>query len=269
MKYVEVICHACGKSILKSSHRYKQRIKIGKTEFYCNRSCGQHKKKLKLEGQRFGRLVVESFVEFRDRAGFWRCKCDCGNETIARGFDLVQDKTHSCGCIHKETVTKHGLGGSKIYSIWQNMMDRCYNPEHQAYHNYGGRGITVSQEWHDVTNFARDMGTPKRGMSLDRINNNNGYSKDNCRWATRREQGRNVRNNHHITCNGETKTMAEWAESTGIPVSTISKRVQYGYTGADLFYRGKHQQDKTIAYLTLQELRKEKKNAANKKRSER
>jgi hypothetical protein len=105
------------------------------------------------------------------------------------------------------------------------MMERCYRQEDKRYGNYGGRGITVCERWHDPNNFIQDMaGGYQKGLQIERNDNSKEYSPENCRWATRKEQGRNKRNNVLLTMDGETHCVSEWAEITGIPFGTIWDR---------------------------------------------
>lgn len=123
------------------------------------------------------------------------------------------------------------------YKRWRAMINRCYNKNHTYYYNYGGRGITICDEWkNDYQNFcnwANNSGY-KKGLSLDRIDNNKGYFPENCRWATRKQQGRNQRTNRNITINGETKLMCEWAEISGVSSKEICKRIKRGWKNEDL-----------------------------------
>lgn len=187
-----------------------------------------------LTGQRFGRLVVASRSGINaHRAATWLCICDCGNKSIVATNHLKQKNTQSCGCMRdamsKERFTKHGLNGTRVYRAWRHMHDRCGNPNNAQYKNYGGRGIAVCESWQDFQNFLDDMGQPPPGMSLERIDNNLGYCKSNCRWATAKEQSRNRRVNNYISYSGITKTMTEWAEEFGINPSTFSKRLRKGW----------------------------------------
>ena len=120
---------------------------------------------------------------------------------------------------------KHGKSKTPSYGIWRAMHDRCKNPKSHAWDLYGGRGITVCEEWGSFENFYADMGDVPAGMSLDRKNNDKGYSPDNCRWASREEQGRNRRTNHHLTYQGKTQCIADWADELGMSPSTILSRV--------------------------------------------
>ena len=162
-------------------------------------------KKIDLTGQRFGRLVVLEEAGRKNGSVTWLCQCDCKEKNIVftRGSDLRKGSTKSCGCFNKEktkeTNTKHGQSNknnkpTSVYKSWQDMLSRCYNPNNSAYHNYGGRGIKVCERWHDFENFYEDIGKYKpKGKTLERINNDDGYYLENCRWATRQEQTWNTR----------------------------------------------------------------------------
>jgi len=125
---------------------------------------------------------------------------------------------------------KHGRCGSKVYRVWIDMRRRCNNPEYSKYPDWGGRGITVCKEWGSFEQFFLDMGDAPIGMSLDRINNDKGYSKENCRWATQVEQGRNTRSSRNITFNGETQCLSEWAHKTGVSVTALHSRLKRGWS---------------------------------------
>ncbi len=173
-----------------------------------------------LIGKKFGRLHVISQVEKRNknRAVYWECKCDCGNTKIVTGNHLKTGHTKSCGCLYDpEMNTKHGYnrrsGTKPEYNIWCNMKNRCQNPEYKEYHLYGGRGIKVCDRWSKFENFIEDMGDrPSKIYSLDRENNDLGYSPDNCRWATIVTQQRNKRSNRWIEYNGKRMILKEWAD---------------------------------------------------------
>jgi len=123
---------------------------------------------------------------------------------------------------------------TREYKSWAQMMQRCYNPKHPNYHNYGGRGITVAQRWHTFFQFLADMGKRPAGTTIDRYPNNDGnYEPSNCRWATDIQQHRNRRDNVWITHNGETLTQAEWAQRCGIDNCTLASRLKRGWTVED------------------------------------
>ena len=127
----------------------------------------------------------------------------------------------------------HGHSNDRIYHIWCDMKRRCKNPKNKRYNRYGGRGICVCEEWENFENFydwAIQNGFEKN-LTLDRIDVNGNYEPENCRWISRKEQMRNTRSNHLLTYNGDTKTMAEWAEIAGIPYSTLKQRInKYNYS---------------------------------------
>ena len=145
-------------------------------------------------GKRFGRLVVvEEAGKNKSKSILWACKCDCGNTKVLIGGNLRSGDTKSCGCIQKERLTTHGMSGTSTYKIWEMMIQRCYNPNNTHYKDYGGRGIILCAEWLKFKGFFDDMGVRPIGLSIDRIDNEKGYYKANCRWATQTEQVRNQR----------------------------------------------------------------------------
>ena len=188
-----------------------------------------------VNGQRFGLLLaVEATDQRANGAIVWKCLCDCGNEAFVRASKLKNSYTRSCGCLQRETTvktfTKHGECYSRTYTTWLNMRNRCNNPNNDAYENYGGRGIAVCSEWDDFEKFLSDMGERPKGMSIERIDNNQGYFKENCRWATSKEQHSNKRNNHTISFKGEDMTITQLAEKVGVKRSTLYYRLKNGWS---------------------------------------
>lgn len=188
-----------------------------------------------LIGQRFHRLqVIEPAPNHKGRTA-WVCKCDCGNTHIATGNTLMRETVKSCGCLKKEKFPginlKHGLGCRKgrhpVYAAWKAMKDRCYGKRPKA-HTYWNRGITVCEEWkNDSMRFISDMlPSWKPGLSLHRINNDLGYSLENCKWANSKEQARATTRNRLVTMNGETKCVSDWCSHLGIPIVTVYARVR-------------------------------------------
>lgn len=135
-----------------------------------------------------------------------------------------------CRRVKNQKPAKMPLTVHPAYFVWSSMIQRCTNPNNRNYENYGGRGITVAPEWEKFENFFADMGNPPDGLSLDRIDNNRGYSKDNCRWATRCQQQRNTRGNNLLTFQGQTLCVSEWAERQHLNVMTIHTRLRRGWS---------------------------------------
>ena len=190
-----------------------------------------------LTGQRFGRLVVVERVEnSADGRARWLCRCDCGQSKTVLGEHLKKGRTKSCGCAKSESSSKrfkkHGGRNSKLYRIWSNMKDRCNNPDCKVYSDYGGRGIKVCKEWIDDFSAFQKWALAngyKEGLTIDRKDNDKGYSPDNCRWTDRKIQGNNKRNCRYITYKGQRKTVAEWSDITGIPHDTLLYRLNHGW----------------------------------------
>ncbi len=183
-----------------------------------------------LMGQKFGRLIVVKYAgSNKDRAATWECVCNCGQKTIVRGNHLCRGLIKSCGCLSSEMTSKrmktHGMTDSRVYNTWEHIIARCNNPKIQNYKRYGGRGITVCKRWLKFINFLKDMGEPPTGYSIDRIDNNKGYCKKNCKWSTRKEQQRNTRNNRLLTFCGQTKCLIEWSEYLNIKYKTLAARL--------------------------------------------
>ena len=195
-----------------------------------------------LIGNKVGRLTVLSNIGLINGTQRWECLCDCGVYVQRRteSFKRMGDQ-NSCGCLSNpkrvKHCTKHGLHKSAEYTAYNNMKDRCGNPKNKEFHRYGARGITVCQRWLDsFENFLEDVGMrPDKDLSLDRINNDLGYFKDNCRWATRVEQANNFRRNRYFFHDGTKDTMANHCRKTGVKKSAILHRVKSGLSYEDAF----------------------------------
>ena len=189
-----------------------------------------------LTGLKFHRLTVmfRSESKFKHRTR-WACKCDCGKQTEVDGCHLKNGHTKSCGCFAAENTGNinrtHGLTSSKEYQIWNKIKWRC-DPKNICHEtrNYSQRGIMCCERWMKFENFLDDMGLkPSPHHTVERINNDDGYSPENCRWATRKEQGNNRRGNRVITWNGMSKTLQQWAEFTGFKRERIANRLNKGW----------------------------------------
>lgn len=188
-----------------------------------------------MTGQRFGRLTVASFIGRAYGASRWFCRCDCGSETTVAAGHLRNGKIKSCGCLRRETSalhlrtlkTTHGKSQEPWFTTWAGMMYRCSASNGKRFHRYGGRGITVCARWQsDPSAFHADMGDPPPGMSLDRINNDLGYSPENCRWATDRQQNNNRASTREISFGDQSMSAAEWARRVGVAKATMYWRLK-------------------------------------------
>lgn len=187
-----------------------------------------------ISNQRFGLLVAKSIDKEHSVSNIkWICQCDCGNTTIVNSSDLLSGHTKSCGCLkHKAYNIKHGLRNERIYHIWRLMKDRCYNKNSHSYGNYGGRGITVCEEWKNdfkaFYDWAISNGYNKDLKSfdctLDRIDVNGNYEPSNCRWITIKEQSVNKSNTIRVSINGISKPLREWCDIFHCPYNRALQR---------------------------------------------
>lgn len=195
--------------------------------------------KIDLTGKQFDRwTVVKQATQKLYGKPAWECLCTCGNTGIVAGSALRMGESRSCGCLMKEVAaenlraaaTKHGMHNTPMYFRWLGIKLRCYHPTHYAYPRYGGRGITMCDEWkNSFKSFYAYIGDPpSEAHSLDRIDNNGNYEPGNVRWATKQEQANNRSDNVRITFNGETKTLAEWGRTLGVTPEAVAWRVKHG-----------------------------------------
>lgn len=209
-----------------------------------------------LTGLKFGRLTVEkrAHTPEKDRIAkttHWVCICECGNKKVIRRNTLINGDSHSCGCLRKEKSSKrakenttHGLSKTRFYKIWIGMKQRCEDKDNNQYHNYGGRGILVCREWHTFENFVYDMydsyiefedENGKNTASIDRIDSNGGYNRENCKWATQLEQARNRGSNIDIIVdNIYYNTLTELAEAYDLDYQLVYYRYKRGKRGLEL-----------------------------------
>lgn len=161
----------------------------------------------------------------------WNCRCECGTEKAVNSYTVRNGISKSCGCLSSEIATKesttHGLSKSSEYHIYRTMVSRCYNENNKTYKRYGGRGIKVCDRWlNSFENFIEDVGfRPGKGYSLERKDNEKGYSPENCVWADALTQGNNCRSNKIIIIDGQSKTMAQWARFYNIRYSAVAQRI--------------------------------------------
>lgn len=211
-------------------------LRLGRTKT-CSISCSQLlRAKEFFIGKKFGMLTVEDFAYTgKDRRHYFRCRCECGNETIVAGSELKRGRCEnkSCGCYLRKI---NGLYKSRLYRIHHGMITRCYCTSDTGYKNYGGRGISVCDEWKNrgdgflnFYNWSMKNGY-EDGLTIDRIDFDGNYEPSNCRWVDWKTQGNNRSDNKFITYNGTTMTVAMWAEHLGFNRNTLDKRLRMGWS---------------------------------------
>ena len=183
-------------------------------------------------GKTFNHLTVLQEFEWHGSDTKYLCKCSCGKTCIVSRYNIIGGKTKSCGHLKQERSgwkwkNNYGLSKTHIYRVWKNMMSRCYKPNNIAYKDYGGRGIEVCNDWHNLLKFlewALENGYQK-GLSIDRIDVNKGYCPENCVWIELKEQGHNKRNNILVEYHGKTQTLSEWSRELKLPYSLLYHRI--------------------------------------------
>ena len=189
---------------------------------------------LDITGERFGKLTVVVFAYSKNNKTYFSCQCDCGNVKNIRADSLKSGAIRSCGCLKKEqdainlvAAHTHKQSGTRLYGIWQGIKKRCYNEHDARYHRYGGRGITVCDQWKDdfsaFYKWAIENGYNEQ-LTIDRIDNNKGYCPENCRWSTNEEQSRNRSTNINITIGNSTRTLTEWCRIFNLNFESIVAR---------------------------------------------
>lgn len=190
-----------------------------------------------MTGEHFGRLTVLRYAgKAPNGHSRWLCQCACGQITTVTRSNLIAGRQVSCGCKRQEQASQmnyiHGGRRTRLYSIWSNMITRTENPNGTAYHRYGGRGIKVCSEWRDSFPIFRAWALAhgyRDGLTLERIDNDGGYSPDNCRWATWQEQFNHRCDTHYITFDGKTQSLTRWARERALPPSALFQRVYAGW----------------------------------------
>ena len=208
------------------------------------KSCGKckltRKQTLKVDlseyiGKRNNKLTVVGLCQKKDsdKHYYLDCLCDCGNHTKATFYQFKSGAKKSCGCLLKNSPNrKDGRSNHELYGLWFQMISRCENPSHHKYKDYGKRGISVCEEWHNFWTFVRwsdSIGGRPKGFTIDRINVNGNYEPSNCRWADSKTQSLNKRKNRIITCNGISKPLHAWAIEAGLNDQTIAGRIDSGW----------------------------------------
>lgn len=190
-------------------------------------------------GKRFGFLTVLEARKLKPKTWHWLVRCDCGTEKILDGRDLRKGSVKSCGCkrgqLQIETGNTHGMSTHPAYWVWRSMRDRCRLPSHQAWKNYGARGIQVCDRWNEsFENFWADMGRSYLpGLTLERMNNSKGYNLKNCAWVDWKTQARNRRNAKMIATPWGRMNVSEASERSGIGGTTIHYRINHGWSDID------------------------------------
>ena len=203
-----------------------------------------HHRAKDIRGLKVGYLTAESYAGSDGRKSLWWVRCVCGRRKQMAATEvqkmLKRSVQASCGCRRGEKTAArnrtHGMSQHPAFAVWRSMLARCQNPKHRAWKNYGGRGVTVCERWQDFAAFWADMQSGYvQGLSLDRIDNNAGYCRENCRWATYTQQARNRRANRRIQTPWGEMTVSEAAKRAGLKVNTLLYRLVRGCPQEKLF----------------------------------
>jgi len=194
-----------------------------------------------LQGKKFGEWSVLEEGEKKNGKTHWTCVCVCGKTANVCSASLTKGVSTKCLDCYRKLMPDHGYTCKKnrhpLYDLWMAMIARCENKKSISYKNYGGRGITVCERWHDLLLFSKDMGERPLGCSIDRINSDGNYEPGNCRWATNLEQGRNRGNNRILEYGGEKRCLSEWAEFFNIKHAALQKYLsRHSFEEAHAFY---------------------------------
>lgn len=242
----KVLCPLCSKTFISRADH------IGKTKS-CQ-ECSQAHRFIDISGQRFGRLVAlervgRTLAPNGTRQSMWRCRCDCGNETVVKYISLTTGNTRSCGCMEEENRHANmqkaleqrrksvsmdfvgNLDAHPLYKTWKSMLMRCNNPNVDGYKHYGGRGIKVCNRWSGnlgFGNFIKDMGERPDGTTLDRIDVNGNYEPSNCRWATTEQQMNNRTDNSCVVINGKSITCSQLCKKYGFYRTYVTHLIHDG-----------------------------------------
>lgn len=199
-----------------------------------------HHRARDISGMKLHYLTAIVYAGSDGKKSLWTIRCDCGQELVMPASEFLKGRQKSCGCQRSAALSapkSHGMSKHPAYWVWRSMRDRCRLPSHHAWANYGGRGIKVCPQWDaSFEAFWADMGpTYQRGLSLDRIDVNRGYCPENCRWVAFKTQNNNRRSNRYVDTPWGLMTVAEAAERSGIPKTTLTYRLDHGCPQAHLF----------------------------------
>ena len=220
---------------------------------------------LDISEKTFGKLTAKYITQNAGKYDEkWFCKCECGGNTISRYWNLLNGISKSCGCNRKLSAASGGVKrrnnpnfvvkSERLYKVYRSMRSRCFDKNHEAYARYGGRGITICQEWVDdyasFREWAMESGYNEKAKhkecTLDRIDNNGIYCPENCRWVSMKEQNNNRRSNRILMCRGESHTLSEWQDITGTSRRLIRDRLNMGWSPERAIFEPKHTKKSNI-----------------------